>query len=240
LYDRVIYASGLKPDLEMLSAGDQTEIGERGINLSGGQKQRVSLARAAYQDADIYILDDPLSAVDAHVDQHLWQNLIGPEGLLKDKTRLLVTHGIHHLENVDQIVVLKDGIISETGEYQHLMNARGAFYQLIKDFSVTKKKKKHCKKALTRQEQLVEDNGGESTANASASSSIRKSGSESDTEGELDLTEGSIAADEAMVPSKKPAPVEDAKGDTGELIADERMEEGKVGWRVAIVYAKAA
>ncbi|KAG0272793.1 hypothetical protein BGZ97_010884, partial [Linnemannia gamsii] len=88
-YDRIVTASGLLPDIEMLPAGDLTEIGERGINLSGGQKQRVSLARAAYQDADVYLLDDPLSAVDAHVDQHLWENLIGPDGLLKDKTRLL-------------------------------------------------------------------------------------------------------------------------------------------------------
>lgn len=223
----------------MLSAGDQTEIGERGINLSGGQKQRVSLARAAYQDADIYILDDPLSAVDAHVDQHLWKNLLGPEGLLKDKTRLLVTHGIHHLENVDQIVVLKDGVISETGEYQHLMNARGAFYQLIKDFSVVKKKKQNNKLG-TRQEQLAGDNGSESTANASASSSIRKSGSGSDTEGESESSERKIHADKAMVPSKKPAPVEDSKDDVGELIADERMEEGKVGWKIALIYAKAA
>jgi len=69
-------ACGLLPDIAMLPAGDQTEIGERGINLSGGQKQRVSLARAAYENADVYLLDDPLSAVDAHVDQHLWQNLI--------------------------------------------------------------------------------------------------------------------------------------------------------------------
>ncbi|KAF9909311.1 hypothetical protein EC991_008822 [Linnemannia zychae] len=241
LYDRVIYASGLKPDFEMLSAGDQTEIGERGINLSGGQKQRVSLARAAYQDADIYILDDPLSAVDAHVDQHLWQNLIGPEGLLKDKTRLLVTHGIHHLENVDRIVVLKDGFISEIGEYQDLMKARGAFYQLIKEFSVTKKKKRvHCKTvAQQEQEQLIEDIGGDSTANASASSSIHKS-SGSDTEGEGESGERVTMADEAMAPSKKPTPVDDDDNDAGELIADERMEEGKVGWRVAIIYAKAA
>ncbi|KAF8941211.1 hypothetical protein BGZ47_007464 [Haplosporangium gracile] len=243
LYNRVIHASGLKPDFEMLSAGDQTEIGERGINLSGGQKQRVSLARAAYQDADIYILDDPLSAVDAHVDQHLWRNLLGPEGLLKDKTRLLVTHGIHHLENVDQIFVLKDGVISETGEYQHLMNARGAFYQLIKDFSVAKKKKKqHNNKAAVQQEPSAEDDEDESTANTSVSSSIRKSGSGSgsDAEDEGKSSEGNIHADKAMAPSKKPAPIEDDKDDAGELIADERMEEGKVGWRIAIIYAKAA
>ncbi|KAG0219753.1 hypothetical protein BGX33_001070 [Mortierella sp. NVP41] len=246
LYDRVIYASGLKPDLEMLSAGDQTEIGERGINLSGGQKQRVSLARAAYQDADIYILDDPLSAVDAHVDQHLWQNLIGPEGLLKDKTRLLVTHGVHHLDNVDQIVVLKEGMISETGEYQHLMKARGAFYQLIRDFSVAKKKK-HTNKTATQGSAggNGNGNGGDSTANASANSSIRKSGSGSDSEDEGESSERNTIVGEAASPTKKTpadsaAEDNDGKDNVGELIADERMEEGKVGWRIAIIYAKAA
>ncbi|KAF9295164.1 hypothetical protein BGZ88_002674 [Linnemannia elongata] len=122
-YDSVIQASCLQQDLEMLAAGDQTEIGERGINLSGGQKQRVSLARAAYQDADIYLLDDPLSAVDAHVDQHLWQNLIGPDGLLKDKTRILVTHGVHHLGRVDQIVIIKEGCIFGAGTYEQLLSA---------------------------------------------------------------------------------------------------------------------
>lgn len=122
-YDSVIQASCLQQDLEMLAAGDQTEIGERGINLSGGQKQRVSLARAAYQDADIYLLDDPLSAVDAHVDRHLWQNLIGPNGLLKDKTRILVTHGVHHLGRVDQIVIIKEGCIFGAGTYEQLLSA---------------------------------------------------------------------------------------------------------------------
>ncbi|KAF9904483.1 hypothetical protein EC991_002643 [Linnemannia zychae] len=122
-YDDVIRASCLQQDLEMLAAGDQTEIGERGINLSGGQKQRVALARAAYQDADIYLLDDPLSAVDAHVDQYLWQNLIGPSGLLKDKTRLLVTHGVHHLSSVDQIVIIREGQIFASGSYEQLLSA---------------------------------------------------------------------------------------------------------------------
>ncbi|KAF9207493.1 hypothetical protein BGZ49_000308 [Haplosporangium sp. Z 27] len=141
-YDRVIMACGLLPDIAMLPAGDMTEIGERGINLSGGQKQRVSLARAAYEDADVYLLDDPLSAVDAHVDQHLWQNLIGPSGLLKDKTRILVTHAIHHLESVDQIVVISDGKISEIGQYDALMEAKESFYQLITDYSVNQGKNK--------------------------------------------------------------------------------------------------
>ncbi|KAF9108232.1 hypothetical protein BGX29_002375 [Mortierella sp. GBA35] len=146
-YDHVLMASGLLPDIDMLPAGDMTEIGERGINLSGGQKQRVSLARAAYENADVYLFDDPLSAVDAHVDQHLWQHLIGPNGLLKDKTRVLVTHAIHHLEQADQIVVIKDGEISETGKYDTLMDARKAFYQLIKDYSVNEGKKRKEKTA---------------------------------------------------------------------------------------------
>ncbi|KAG0279577.1 Multidrug resistance-associated protein 1 [Linnemannia exigua] len=122
-YDDVVLACCLQQDLEMLAAGDQTEIGERGINLSGGQKQRVALARAAYQDADIYLLDDPLSAVDAHVDQQLWQNVIGPNGLLKDKTRLLVTHGVHHLGQVDQILIIKEGRIFAMGTYDQLLSA---------------------------------------------------------------------------------------------------------------------
>ncbi|KAF9940196.1 Multidrug resistance-associated protein 1 [Modicella reniformis] len=146
-YDRVLFASGLLPDLEILAAGDLTEIGERGINLSGGQKQRVSLARAAYQDVDIYLLDDPLSAVDAHVDQHLWQNLIGPHGLLKDKTRILITHGIHHLEHVDHILVMNNGKIEERGHYKHLMDAKDTFYRLISEFSVGHRSKKKHQKA---------------------------------------------------------------------------------------------
>ncbi|KAF9435257.1 hypothetical protein BGZ76_006612 [Entomortierella beljakovae] len=137
-YQQILEACSLLHDLEMLPAGDQTEIGERGINLSGGQKQRVSLARAAYQDADIYLLDDPLSAVDAHVDQHLWSNLIGPQGILKNKTRVLVTHGIHHLGEVDRIVLIKDGVIEEQGDYMSLMSAKRLFYQLIDEYSVAK------------------------------------------------------------------------------------------------------
>ncbi|KAG0273442.1 hypothetical protein BGZ95_010750 [Linnemannia exigua] len=165
-YDRVIMASGLLPDIDMLPAGDQTEIGERGINLSGGQKQRVSLARAAYENADVYLLDDPLSAVDAHVDQHLWQHLIGPNGLLKDKTRVLVTHAIHHLEQADQIVVIKDGEISETGKYDSLMDAHKAFYQLIKDYSVNEGKK--------RKEKIAEGETTDDESDASTQAGVDK------------------------------------------------------------------
>lgn len=81
-YNKVIDACALRADIDILSAGDLTEIGEKGINLSGGQKQRISLARAVYSDADLYLLDDPLSAVDAHVGKHIFEEVIGPKGVL--------------------------------------------------------------------------------------------------------------------------------------------------------------
>lgn len=130
-YERVIEACALKPDIEMLPGGDQTEIGEKGINLSGGQKQRVSLARAVYNDADIYFLDDPLSAVDSHVGKHIFEQVVGRNGMLAKKTRLLVTHGITYLPDVDYIYVLKDGEISESGAYQELLNKKGAFAEFL-------------------------------------------------------------------------------------------------------------
>lgn len=153
-YDLVLTVCGLLPDMEILPAGDQTEIGERGINLSGGQKQRVCLARATYDDADLYLLDDPLSAVDAHVAQHLWKNLLGPNGFLKTKTRILVTHAVQFLGDTDRIVVLKDGQINETGQYHELMDAGRSFYQLIKEYSVNHRHhhKKHKEIDVTVEE----------------------------------------------------------------------------------------
>ncbi|XP_067624098.1 multidrug resistance-associated protein 1 isoform X4 [Eurosta solidaginis] len=130
-YNRVIDACALRSDIEMLSAGDQTEIGEKGINLSGGQKQRVSLARAVYSNADLYLLDDPLSAVDSHVGKHIFEEVIGPNGLLAKKTRVLVTHGITFLPQTDNIYVMKLGEISESGTYQELLARKGAFAEFI-------------------------------------------------------------------------------------------------------------
>ncbi|XP_062568069.1 multidrug resistance-associated protein 1-like [Saccostrea cucullata] len=129
-YKRIIEACALLPDLAILSAGDNTEIGERGINVSGGQKQRISLARAVYSNSDVYLLDDPLSAVDSHVGKSLFKEVIGPEGLLRHKTRILVTHGVHWLSKVDLVVVMNEGTISEVGTYEELMQKRGAFSEI--------------------------------------------------------------------------------------------------------------
>ncbi|KAI7833448.1 P-loop containing nucleoside triphosphate hydrolase protein [Kickxella alabastrina] len=109
-YDRVIDACALGPDLEMMSGGDMTEIGEKGINLSGGQKARVSLARAVYSRADIYILDDPLAAIDAHVGKHIFTHVLGPQSLLNTRARILVTNATAHiLDCADRVYSLLDG-----------------------------------------------------------------------------------------------------------------------------------
>ncbi|KAG8129111.1 putative ATP-binding cassette sub-family C protein, partial [Naja naja] len=134
-YQTVLEACALKQDLEMLPGGDQTEIGEKGINLSGGQRQRVSLARAVFSNADVYLLDDPLSAVDSHVAKHIFDNVIGPEGALKGKTRILVTHGIHFLPQVDYIVVIVDGRISEMGSYQELLQQNRSFAEFLHNYA---------------------------------------------------------------------------------------------------------
>uniref|UniRef100_A0A8C7UG21 Multidrug resistance-associated protein 4 n=1 Tax=Oncorhynchus mykiss TaxID=8022 RepID=A0A8C7UG21_ONCMY len=109
-YERVLRACALKRDMELLPDGDLEVIGDRGATLSGGQKARVSLARAVYQDADIYLLDDPLSAVDAEVGKHLFEQCIC--GLLRKKPRILVTHQLQYLKAADQILVLKEVSVS--------------------------------------------------------------------------------------------------------------------------------
>uniref|UniRef100_A0A8C9YIB6 ABC-type glutathione-S-conjugate transporter n=1 Tax=Sander lucioperca TaxID=283035 RepID=A0A8C9YIB6_SANLU len=134
-YQRVLEACALLPDLDILPAGDATEIGEKGLNLSGGQRQRVSLARAVYRKSDVYLLDDPLSAVDAHVGQHIFDRVIGPRGLLKDKTRVLVTHGLSFLSKADLVLVMDGGQISEIGSYMELMDRKGVFAKFIHTFS---------------------------------------------------------------------------------------------------------
>ena len=131
LYDKTIENCALISDLEMLPAGDGTEIGEKGINLSGGQKQRINLARAVYSKKDIYLFDDPLSAVDAHVGKHIFEKVIGPKGMLQKKTRILVTHGISFLPDTDYILVMKNGRIAEQGSYNQLIKQEGEFSNFI-------------------------------------------------------------------------------------------------------------
>jgi ABC-type multidrug transport system fused ATPase/permease subunit len=120
-YKSTLEVSCLERDCEILGAGDLTEIGERGVNLSGGQKQRVSIARAIYSAADVYLFDDPLSALDAHVARDVFENCVLTH--LKGKTRLLVTNQIQFISRADRIMIMKDGQIDCIGTYSELLKS---------------------------------------------------------------------------------------------------------------------
>ncbi|KAJ3097766.1 hypothetical protein HDU96_000252, partial [Phlyctochytrium bullatum] len=221
-YEDTILACGLKPDIEMLPGGDLTEIGEKGINLSGGQKQRISLARAVYARADIYLLDDTLSAVDAHVGRHIFDHVIGPNGLLKSKARVFVTHGLNFLPNTDYVMMLQDGKIVESGTYKALMalGSAGKLFNLVKD---------HGKK---REESTTDfDAAGEShappvsTIQGAEKAALLKHAASND---KLKKDGGESAA--------RPAP-EPASGTT--LIKKEESAKGSVKASVYLAYAQA-
>ncbi|MGH0126827.1 UNVERIFIED_CONTAM: hypothetical protein FKN15_007148 [Acipenser sinensis] len=138
-YSEVISTCSLKPDLAILPHGDMTEIGERGLNLSGGQKQRISLARAVYSNRDIFLLDDPLSAVDAHVGKHIFEECV--KKALAGKTIILVTHQLQvlfvfgkYLEFCDKVILLEDGETKEMGTHKSLMETKGKYWQLIQNY----------------------------------------------------------------------------------------------------------
>ncbi|KPP69636.1 multidrug resistance-associated protein 5-like [Scleropages formosus] len=133
-YHMVLSTCCLRPDLAILPNGDLTEIGERGANLSGGQRQRISLARALYSNRAIYILDDPLSALDAHVGNHIFNNVIKKQ--LRQKTTLFVTHQLQYLVDCDEIIFMRDGSIVEQGNHESLMNLNGDYAAMFNNLQL--------------------------------------------------------------------------------------------------------
>ncbi|CAH1986538.1 unnamed protein product [Acanthoscelides obtectus] len=239
-YEKVVDACALRSDFMMLQAGDATEIGEKGINLSGGQKQRISLARAVYSNADIYLLDDPLSAVDSHVGKHIFENVIGPKGLLSHKTRVLVTHGITYLPQTDKVIVLKDGKVSESGTYLELLNGKGAFAEFLLQ---------HLNEEIDDETELDEITDqlndtaiGEEVRRISrsrlrVSESISESASERTGNGLYQrqisvASQKSIRSINKMVKSTESLGKESAKVKKGKLIEAEKAETGNVKWEV--------
>jgi ATP-binding cassette subfamily C (CFTR/MRP) protein 4 len=128
-YDDVIRACALDTDFGILPHGDMTYVGERGVILSGGQRARVNLARAAYHDADIYLLDDPLSAIDSKVGRHVFNECI--IGLLSNRLRVLVTHHVHYLNYVDEIVIMEKGSITKQATYDELQISDSSLKELM-------------------------------------------------------------------------------------------------------------
>ncbi|XP_031495021.1 ABC transporter C family member 10-like [Nymphaea colorata] len=147
-YEEVVRKCSLEKDLEMLPFGDLTEIGERGVNLSGGQKQRIQLARAVYQDADIFLLDDPFSAVDAHTANSLFNECI--MGALLGKTVLLVTHQVDFLPAFDAILLMSEGDIIHAAPFHKLLDSSAEFQNLVNAHKDTMSSERLCNVSCER------------------------------------------------------------------------------------------
>ncbi|XP_044223017.1 ATP-binding cassette sub-family C member 12 isoform X1 [Thunnus albacares] len=218
-YDRVVDVCSLRTDLKILPYGDQTEIGERGLNLSGGQKQRISLARAVYSNKDIFLLDDPLSAVDAHVGKHIFEECIKKE--LQGKSVILVTHQLQYLEFCDDILVLEDGEVQEAGNHQTLMTANRRYAQLISNYQIEQSKAQREEEetsppdATQQREVELRDHTDSGTVNPAFDMSDEK--------------------DDGNADNQKPAV---AAGN--QLVRQEFSSEGVISWRVYHQYCQAA
>ena len=236
-YRAAIEDCALSSDLEILPAKDETEIGEKGINLSGGQKQRVALARAVYADADLYLLDDPLSAVDSHVGKHIFDRVVGPEGCLGGKTRLLVTHAVTFLPQVDQIVVLKDGAVSEVGTYKELLAQKGDFADFLIQYLSTESD--HEGELATIKQELEQQLSKEG---------LQKQISRVRTESDSVVEGGSVESSKEGSPVKRASPVKGVKEEKQEAppqkglhqqYKEETSDTGSVNSRIYFIYFKA-
>ncbi|PKA52346.1 ABC transporter C family member 2 [Apostasia shenzhenica] len=171
-YEDAIEVTALRHDLDLLPGGDLTEIGERGVNISGGQKQRVSMARAVYSNSDLYIFDDPLSALDAHVGRLVFDKCIKDK--LRGKTRVLVTNQLHFLPNVDRIILVHEGMVKEEGTFEELSSNGLLFQKLMEnagkmeehvDESESGNKERETENSTEKGEVLQNENGPDSKTN---------------------------------------------------------------------------
>ncbi|VAH66340.1 unnamed protein product [Triticum turgidum subsp. durum] len=201
-YDRVLELCSLKKDLESFPSGDQTVIGERGINLSGGQKQRVQIARALYQDADIYLFDDPFSAVDAHTGSHIFKECL--LGALVQKTVVYVTHQLEFLPAADLILVIKDGVIAQSGSYNEILGSGEEFMELVGAHQ----------DALAAIDAIEVPNGASEAFSSSGAASLS----------------GSLPSAEKK--DKQNVKQDDGHGQSGQLVQEEERERGRVGFWV--------
>ena len=150
-YDKILSICQLKQDLQIFHKGDQTEIGEKGVNLSGGQKARLAIARAVYNDSDIYVFDDPLSSLDAYVGMNLFNQVFND--YLKEKTIIISTHALQYVSFFDKVFYLNKGEIKFIGEPKEL--EKQEFY---KEFKMAKERKKSYYKNNDNNEKEEDDN----------------------------------------------------------------------------------
>ena len=221
-YNQVIQACCLVDDFKQFPHGDSTEIGERGVNLSGGQKARLSLARALYSEADIYLLDDPLSAVDTHVANVLFTEAI--RGLLKNKTVLLATHQVHFAREADQMIVLENGCIKAMGALDEIIKQDSSILSIFQTRN-------------NRNTDDVETDNSEEGNKEQSPSSLALDGEETEL-----LTDRSISSVVDLHPEETKAKTEEAKvkEEKGKLVCEEKDESSEVGWRLYWYYIKNA
>ncbi|XP_006155296.1 multidrug resistance-associated protein 9 isoform X2 [Tupaia chinensis] len=215
-YQHTVRVCGLRKDLSSLPYGDLTEVGERGLNLSGGQRQRINLARAVYSNRQLYLLDDPLSAVDAHVGKQIFEECI--KKMLRGKTIVLVTHQLQFLESCDEVILLEDGEICEKGTHKELMEERGCYAKLIHNLrGLQFKDPEHIYNAAMV-EALMESPAGRDEDAVLAPGNEKDEGKESETDSEF-------------VETKVPV---------HQLVQTESPREGTVTWKTYHTYIKAS
>ncbi|XP_045298609.1 ATP-binding cassette sub-family C member 12 isoform X3 [Leopardus geoffroyi] len=215
-YQHTVRVCALQKDLSNLPYGDLTEIGDRGLNLSGGQRQRISLARAVYSNHEIYLLDDPLSAVDAHVGKYVFEECI--KKTLSGKTIVLVTHQLQFLESCDEVILLEDGEICEKGTHKELMEERGCYAKLI-----------HNLRGLQFKDP-------EHIYNTAIVEALKESPTERDGDAVLDPGDGK---DEEKEPETDSEFV-DIKVPLHQLVQTESPQEGTVTWKTYHTYIKSS
>ncbi|KAJ7563499.1 hypothetical protein O6H91_03G113100 [Diphasiastrum complanatum] len=253
-YKKTMSVCALEPDMGLMEYGDQTEIGERGINLSGGQKQRIQLARAVYQDSDIYLLDDIFSAVDAHTGSKLFKECV--RGILRRKTILLVTHQVEFLHGADLILVMRDGKIVQSGTYRELLKGGTDLDTLVaahKDAmaSIQSDSSSHNNpQTLEMQDWEVESSEAcdinyiatliEDSTNPNHTCTNQK---RSPTKALSFSNRNSFKSQSATTLSHQHEPPSDnsrqnsgSKKGSSKLIDDEKREAGRVGWRIYWLY----
>jgi ABC-type multidrug transport system fused ATPase/permease subunit len=240
-YNKTLYACALLSDLEIFPDGDATQVGEKGISLSGGQKARVSLARAVYSRADVYVMDDVLSAVDEHVGKHISNNVLGPNGLLKNKCRILATNSMAVLKYSNHITMMSEGRIVEEGNYNDIIlhKENSKLYNLIKDYG--------------RKDDNINNNDNDNNNNNAGLEASEYSNTDSAVSSSIEMS---------IAPSSSTSLITEIKNDKGgdyrkaemedftvairneekvqlEAGRSEKHEQGKVNWNVYWTYARA-
>ncbi|XP_052214648.1 ATP-binding cassette sub-family C member 5-like isoform X1 [Dreissena polymorpha] len=230
-YASVVEACCLVEDFGDFVDGDMTEIGERGINLSGGQKQRVSLARAVYSNKAVYLLDDPLSAVDIHIGRHIFSQCI--RKLLKGKTVLFVTHQLQYLSECDNVMFMRDGMIVHAGTHQQLMAEDTDYSALIKMFYSQDKKKGGSQESLEGRPKSIHKQFSVDRPDL-----MRQRTLSSGSRGEPPQTHRQTSVMSSRTMSVEEEKKEQSGG--GKLIVAEEKHQGRVGLPMYRAYLKAA